>query len=321
MFRKHTRRAARAAFAISFGVALLIGLTACGGGGGGGGSSNPTTTSSSGPKPAITLGTKNFGEEYILGQLYGQALAAKGFKVTYKGSFGSSELADKAITSGKMNFYPEYTGVVALDLAKVKNAPKSATATYAAAKKFEETRGLTMLNPTPFADTDTFTTLTSTANKDGLKTMSDLKKLKSFSYAGYPECQTRITCILGMKQIYGLKNISFIPIGSISVYTLLDQGKATGGDGFSTDPQQLQKKKYTALVDDKHIFGFQNVAPVLKKSLLTGSNGMLLESTVNAVSAKLTLPAMQAMNKAYVVDKATAKQIAHGFLAANGLLG
>jgi osmoprotectant transport system substrate-binding protein len=319
MFRKHTRRAAKAAFAISFGVALLIGLAACGGGGGGG--NNTTTTSSSGPKPTITLGTKNFGEEYILGQLYGQALQAKGFKVVYKGSFGSSELADKAITSGKMNFYPEYTGVIALDLAKVKNAPKSASATYAAAKQFEETRGLTMGNPTPFADTDTFTTLTSTANKDGLKTMSDLKKLKSFSYAGYPECQTRITCILGMKQVYGLNNIKFVPIGSISVYTLLDQGRATGGDGFSTDPQQLQKKKYTALVDDKHIFGFQNVAPVFKKSLATGPNGTLLVSTVNAVSSKLTLAAMQAMNKAYVVDKATPKQIAHGFLAANGLMG
>ena len=317
MFRKHTRRAAKAAFAISFGVALLIGLTGCGGGGGGG--SSNTTTSSSGPKPTIILGTKNFGEEYILGQLYGQALQAKGFKVEYKGSFGSSELADKAITTGKMNFYPEYTGVIALDLAKVKNAPKSADATYQAAKNFEQGRGLAMLDPTPFADTDTFTVLTSTAKKDGLKTMSDLSKLKSFSYAALPECDQRITCILGMKQIYGLKNIKFIQLGNISVYTLIDQGKATGGDGFSTDPQQLQSK-YTALVDDKHIFGFQQVAPVLKKSLLSGSNGTLLAKTCNDVSSKLTLAAMQAMNKAYVVNKATPKQIAHGFLAANGLL-
>ena len=318
MFRKHTRRAAKAAFAISFGVALLIGLTACGGGGG---SSNTTATTSAAAKPTITLGTKNFGEEYILGQLYGQALQAKGFPVTYKGSFGSSELADKAITSGKMNFYPEYTGVVALDLAKAPKAPKSANATYVVAKKFEDGRSLTMLNPTPFADTDTFTVLKSTATKDGLKSMSDLKKLKSFSYAGYPECQTRITCILGMKQIYGLKNISFIPIGSISVYTLLDQNKATGGDGFSTDPQQLQTNKYVALVDNKHIFGFQNVAPVLKKTLVTGPNGALLVSTANAVSAKLTLAAMQAMNKAYAVDKKTPKQIASAFLKANGLSG
>ena len=309
MVRKHTRRAAKAAFAVSLGVALLIGLVACGGG-----KKKPAAAA----KPTITLGTKNFGEEYILGRLYGQALQAKGFKVVYKGSFGSSELADTAITSGKMNFYPEYTGVIALDLAKAKNAPKTAAATYTTAKTFEQGRGLAMLKPTPFADTDTFTMLTSTATKDGLQSMSDLSKLKSFSYAGYPECQTRITCILGMKQIYGLKNIHFVPIGNISVYTLLDQGRATGGDGFSTDPQQLDKK-YTALVDDKHIFGFQNVAPVLSQKLLKGAAGKLLTKTCNAVSSKLTLAAMQAMNKAYVVDKATPKQIADGFLKANGL--
>ncbi|HZT95120.1 MAG TPA: glycine betaine ABC transporter substrate-binding protein [Gaiellaceae bacterium] len=318
MFRKHTRRAAKAAFAISFGVALLIGLAACGGGG-----SKQTTSSSTssaaGPKPAITMGTKNFAEEFILGQLYGQALAAKGFKVSYKNDIGSSEVIDTALKSGKINVYPEYTGVIALDLAKVK-APKSAAATYQAAQSFEQQkRGAQLLKPTPFYDSDTFTLLASNARKDGLKTMSDLSKLKSFSYAALPECDQRITCILGMKQIYHLKNITFVPLGKISVYTLLDQHKTFGGDGFSTDPLQLDPK-YTTLVDDKHIFGFQNVAPVVKQSLLKGANGTLLENTLNAVSAKLTLPAMQAMNKAYYVDKATPKQIAHGFLAANGLL-
>lgn len=316
MFRKHTRRAAKAAFAISFGVALLIGLTACGGGGGG---NDTTTTSTSTPKPKIIIGSKGFGESYILEQLYGQALKAKGFPVTFKGNFGESELANKAIKSGKLDMYPEYTGVIVLDLAKAK-FPKTAQATYAAAKKFEETQGLTLGNPTPFEDVDTFTVLTSTAQKDGLKMMSDLKKVNPLTYAGYPACPTRITCLLGMKQIYGLNQIKFIPIGNISVYTLLDQGRAVGGDGFSTDPAQLNHKKYTALVDDKHIFGYQNVAPVIKKTLITGPSGALLLSTANAVSAKLTLPAMQAMNKAYYVDKATPTEIAHGFLAANGLL-
>ena len=316
MFRKHTRRAAKAAFAISFGVALLIGLTACGGGGGG---NNTTTTSASAAKPKIIIGSKGFGESYILEQLYGQALKAKGFPVTFKGNFGESELANKAIKAGKLSMYPEYTGVIVLDLAKAK-FPKTPQATYAAAKKYEETQGLTLGNPTPFEDVDTFTVLTSTAHKDGLTKMSDLKKVNPLTYAGYPACPTRITCLLGMKQIYGLNQIKFTPIGNISVYTLLDQGKAVGGDGFSTDPAQLNHKKYTALTDDKHIFGYQNVAPVIKKTLITGPNGSLLLSTANAVSAKLTLPAMQAMNKAYYVDKATPQQIAHGFLAANGLL-
>jgi osmoprotectant transport system substrate-binding protein len=314
MVRKHTRRAAKAAFAVSLGVALLIGLAACGGGG----KKSTTTQSAGGSKPTIVLGSKNFSEETLLGQLYGQALKVKGFKVVYKPSIGSSELIDTAITSGKINFYPEYTGVIALDLAKVKNAPKSAQATYQAAKSFEEGRGLTLLKPTPFADVDTFTMLTSTAHKDGVTKISDLSKLPSFSYAGYPECQTRITCILGMKQIYGLKHIKFVQIGTISVYTLLDEGKTTGGDGFSTDPQQLEKK-YTALVDDKHIFGFQNVAPVVNASLLKGSSGALLAQTANDVSAKLTLNAMQQMNKAVIVDKASPALVAKRFLQANGL--
>jgi osmoprotectant transport system substrate-binding protein len=304
MIRKHTRRAAKAAFAISLGVAIVLGGTAA------------VASAKPQAKPTVIVGNKNFTEEFILGQLYGQALAAKGFPVKYAGSLGSSELADTAIKSGKINLLPEYTGVVVLDIAKEKS-PKSEAATYAAAKKFEETRGLTLLNATPFYDSDTFTVLTSTAKKYGLKTIGDMKKVKSFTYAGFPECQTRITCLLGLKQVYGLTQVKFVPLSSISVYTLLDDGKATGGDGFSTDPQQLDSK-YTILTDTKHIFGFQNVAPILSQKLLA-SGGSELKSTVNAVSAKLTLAAMRAMNKAVGVDKKTPAAVASAFLKANGL--
>jgi len=304
MIRKHTRRAAKAAFAISLGVALVLGGTATAG------------VQKHAATPTILVGNKNFTEEFILGQLYGQALQAKGFKVKYAGSLGSSELADTAIKSGKINFYPEYTGVIVLDLAK-QTSPKSATATYAAAKKFEETRGLTLLNATPFYDTDSFGILTATAHKFGVKTIGDMKKVKSFSYAGYPECQTRITCLLGLKNIYGLKQVTFVPLSSISVYTLLDDGKATAGDGFSTDPQQLTGK-YAILTDTKHIYGFQNVAPVVSQKVLSAA-GPSFAKTVNAVSAKLTLPAMQAMNKAVAIDKKTPAAVASAFLKANGL--
>lgn len=318
MVRKHTRRAAKAAFAVSLGVALLLGLTACGGGSKGGVAGADKTLATHATKPTIVIGTKNFAEEYILGQLYGQALKAKGFHVVFKGNFGSSELANTAIDHGKMNFYPEYTGVIVLDLAG-ERSPKTAAATYTAAKAYEQKHGLTLLNPTPFYDSDTFTMLTKTAKKLHVKTIADMKKVKSFSYAGFPECRTRITCLLGLKNVYGLKQVKFVALGTISVYTLLDRGTVTAGDGFSTDPQQLESK-YTALKDTKHIFGFQNVAPVLSQKLLAGASGSLLAKTCNAVSSKLTLAAMRAMNKAYYVDKATPQQIAQGFLRANGLL-
>jgi len=308
MFRKHTRRAAKAAYAVSLGVALLIGLIAAAG--------STAATSKPATAPTIVIGTKNFTEEYVLGQLYKQALEGAGFKVSYKENIGSSELIDTAITSGKINFYPEYTGVIVLDLAK-QTSPKTAAATYAAAKKFEQTRGLTLLNATPFYDTDSFGMLTSTAKKLGVTTIGDMKKVKSFTFAGYPECDKRITCLLGLKQIYGLTQAKFVQLASISVYTLLDEGKITAGDVFSTDPQ-LAGTKYTVLQDTKHIFGFQNVAPVVSQKLLSAA-GPNLAKVVNAVSAKLTLQAMIAMNKAVAVDKNSPAAVAAGFLKANNL--
>jgi osmoprotectant transport system substrate-binding protein len=298
MIRKHTRRAVKAAFAISFGVAILIG--------GGAQAAQPT----------VVVGTKDFTEEFVLGQLYKQALEAKGFKVSYKENIGSSELIDTALTSGKINFYPEYTGVIVLVLAH-QSSPKTAQGTFLAAKAFEEKRGFTLLDKTPFFDTDSFAVLTTTAKKYGLKTIFDVKKVPSPSYGGLPECRSRITCFVGLQKIYGLKSLKFVALGTIPVTTLLDQGKITGGDIFSTQPE-LASGKYTILADTKHIFGFQNVAPIVSKKLVA-QLGSKFTSTVNAVSAKLTIPAMIAMNKAVAVDKQPVAAVAAKFLQANGL--
>jgi osmoprotectant transport system substrate-binding protein len=298
--RKHARRAVKAAFAIALAIPIVLGGTA-----------NAKSTA-----PTITVGTKNFTEQYVLGQLYKQALEAQGFKVAYKENIGSSELIDTALKSGKINFYPEYTGVIALDLAHAKNV-KTAAQNYAAAKAYEQKNGSTLLKQTPFYDSDTFTVLKTTAAKYGLKTIGDVKKVPNASYGGYPECRTRPTCLLGLKNVYGLKKIKFVPLGTIPVSTLIDQGKITGGDIFSTEPV-LASGKYVSLADDKHIFGFQNAAPVVSKSVVN-AYGSKFTSTVNAVSAKLTNAAMIAMNKAVAIDKKTPAAVARAFLKANGL--
>jgi osmoprotectant transport system substrate-binding protein len=268
-------------------------------------------------KPALTIGTKNFTEQYVLGELYRQALESKGYKVTLKEDIGSSELIDTAFKSGKINFYPEYTGVLVADIAK-QPLPKTAAATWAAAKRFESAkRNATLLKMTPFSDTDSFGMLTKTAKKLGVKTVPDMKKVKSFTFAGFPECRTRSTCLIGLQKVYGLTQTKFVPLGSISVYTLLDKGSVTSGDVFSTDPQ-LEDHKYTVLSDTKHIFGFQNVAPVLSNKLAT-AGGAGLANAVNAVSAKLNVAAMRAMNKAVAIDKQSPATVAAAFLKANGL--
>src|SRR4051812_10842517 len=197
-------------------VTAMLFVVGCGGddnessgGGGGTGTSSSSSDQPGAGKPAVTIGTKNFTEEFVLGQLYKQALEAKGYKVNYNESIGSSELIDTAITSGKINFYPEYMGIIVSDLAKHPAPQPSALATYNAAKAFEEGRGLTLLNRTPFFDADSFVMLRSKAKKLHVTRISQMKKVKHFSYAGYPECKTRPTCLVGLKKVYGLKQVKF----------------------------------------------------------------------------------------------------------------
>ena len=306
MIRKHTRRAAKAAFAISFGVAIVLGGLA--------GTARPATHAA----PTITIGTKNFPEEFILGELYKQALEAKGFTVDYKENIGSTEVIQTALTSGKIDMYPEYTGVIVQDVFHKTNSPKTAAATYALAKRLEAAKGYTLLNATPFYDTDVLAVTNATAKKYGLKTISDLKKVGSFKLGGFPECQTRNTCFAGYTKQYGLSNATFASVGSVSPYAALDSGSVLAADVFSTDPPLAPPSKYTVLTDPKHITGFQNVAPIVKSSVAKAA-GSSFTSTVNAVSSKLTLPAILAMNKAVIVDKKSAAAVASQFLKANGL--
>jgi osmoprotectant transport system substrate-binding protein len=307
VIRKHTRRAAKAAFAISFGVAIILGLFA--------GTARPAPSAG----PTIVLATKNFPEEYILGELYQQALEAKGFTVQSKGSLGSTELVQSALTSGKINFYPEYTGVIVQDVFHHTTSPSTAAATTSLARSLEAAKGYTVLNATPFYDTDVLAVTNATAKKYDLKTISDLKKVGSFKLGGFPECKTRNTCFIGYTHAYGLSDATFVPLASISAYAALDAGTVLAADVFSTDPPLGKGSKYTVLTDPKHITGFQNVVPIVTTSVAK-QLGPTFTQTVNAVSSKLTLPAIVAMNKAVEVDKESPASVAKAFLKANSLL-
>ena len=296
-------------------VVCAVALAACG---------SSKKSSSTGPagkpgtgKPKIVLGTKNFPEEFILGQLYKQALEARGFKVQFHNNIGSTEIIDKALTSGQINVYPEYTGEIVLTVKGEKRSPATAAATYADAKAFQEKRGFTLLNLTPFFNTDALAVKPAFAQKNGLRSDADLKKLKHFTYGAPPENKTRFTGVIGMKQVYGLNNFTFKPLAIGLQYKALDQGQIDVADVFTTDGQ-LQGGKYTVLTDPKAVFGFQNVAPVVKKSVLA-QEGPAFAQTLNAVSSKLTLEAMRTMNGAVSLDKQDPAKVADQYLRANGL--
>ena len=284
-------------------------------------SSSSSSASGSGPgagKPAVTIGDKNFTEEYILGSLYQEALAAKGYKVTLKGNIGSSEITYKALQSGQIDMYPEYTGTLLTAVAGVTTPPHSAQQAYTEAKAFAEKHGFTLLDQTPFYDSDALGALKSYASAHHLSTISDLKALgKAVKLGGAPEFATRTEGLVGLKKAYGISP-TFVPLAIGLTYKALDTGQVQVSDVFTTDPP-LTTGKYTILTDPKKVFGFQNVAPVIKQSVLN-AEGPAFAQTINKVSALLTIPAIQKMNAAVALDQQSPSAVAHAFLQANGLL-
>ena len=342
--RSWTRRGALGGF-----LAVTLLAAACGGGGGGGGGTAPssggeapaaggippdavsiTATPQNSPlpqgtpgtgKPAVVMGSKNFAEQTVLGELYTQALKAKGYNVSLKSSIGGSELIDKSLESNQIQMFPEYLGETVTSVAKLP-PPKSASQTYNEAKQWlEKNRQSTVLMQTAFEDTDGIVVTNQYAQQHGLETIADLNKVgpggKGVTVSGQPEFENRDTGLVGMKKAYNLPNVGFLPAPAGSQYTALDQGAAQAADAFTTD-YQLTTGKYKLLTDPQAVFGFQYVAPIVKQSVLQ-QQGPEFAATLNWVSGLLTPQAIQALNQQVQGNNQPAGDVARQFLQANGL--
>jgi osmoprotectant transport system substrate-binding protein len=304
-------------------LALAVG---CGGddessssGGGGGAGSTASSDQPGKGKPAVTIGTKDFTEEFVLGELYKQALEAKGYTVKLKKNIGATEIIDKALTSNEIDGYPEYLGVSVAVVARKDIVPKSDKQTYNLAKDFYEGRGQVISKQTPFFDVDAIATTKDFADENGLKTVADLKKLDSFTVGARPEFRNRFQGLKGMKSEYGLNNAQFKQLALGIQYQALDNGDVDTANVFSTDAQ-LASGKYTVLKDPKGIFGYQHVAMVMNKDKYDQLGGQAFFDVINQVSALLTNDAMISMNKAVAIDKQDEAEVARRFLEANNLL-
>src|SRR4051812_32944927 len=320
----HVRRKGLLALLVLAVLALVV--AGCGGddnkssGGGGGTSSSTQANAQPGKgKPPVTIGTKDFTEEFVLGELYSQALRAKGYTVNLKRNIGPTEITDKALTSKRIDAYPEYTGITLAVVAK-EDLPKTPEETATQAQKFYEGRGQTVIGPTPFQDVDAIATTKDFAAKNNLKSVADLKKLSSFSLGARPEFKSRQTGLVGMREQYGIHNAKFKQLALGLQYGAMDKGDVDAANVFSTDAQ-LASGKYTVLQDPKGIFGFQNVHFVINKAKYDALGGQAFGDVISSVNKLLNNDAMQSMNSAVDIDKKDPKAVAGQFLKANGLTG
>lgn len=307
-------------------LALTLGIAACG-------SSSSTTSEGGGAaaiksnpengKVSLTIGSKNFPEEEILGEIYAQALTAAGYKVKSALDLGSETVALKAMKTGQISGYPEYasTALTSFFGLEPEEVPSDATEAWEKANEEFEKEGLTAFEPTPFASANAVGTLKKTAEKYGLKTISDLEGVsEKLSLYGSPECRQRIDCLAGLEKLYGLKFKSFTPIDISLRYNVLNKGQADLSILFTTDPQlSAEKDKYVILEDDKHVIPAGNVIFVTTQKVAEEA-GPDYEKTILQVQEGLTLKVMQELNARVELEKETPKAAAKAYLESAGYI-
>jgi osmoprotectant transport system substrate-binding protein len=299
-------------------ILLCVALVAAGCGGSKGGKT-PTTRGPGAGKPPITFGTKNFPEQFLLGELYAQALRAKGFRVNLKSDVGATEIIYRALTLGTLDAYPEYTGILRTVIGGKSARASSATDAYRQARQVAAREGIVMLEPTPFVDRDVLAVKPAFASRYHLRSIPDLAKVpRKVRVSGAPEFRTRVEGFLGLRDIYRLHNLVFRPHRIGTQYAALNAGTVDAADVFTTDGQLTSTSAYVVLRDPKNLFGFQNEAPLVRQKVLD-MEGPAFSDTLNAVSATLTTRVMRQMNASVALQGQSPAVVADQFLRAHHL--
>jgi osmoprotectant transport system substrate-binding protein len=301
-------------------ILALLALAFATAGCGSSGSSKTTTTNGPGAgKPPVTFGTKNFPEQFLLGELYAQALRAKGFRVNLKSDVGATEIIYRALTLGTLDAYPEYTGILRTVIGGKSARASSALEAYRQARQVAASEGIVMLEPTPFVDRDVLAVKPAFANRYHVRSIPDLANVpRPVRISGAPEFRTRLEGFVGLREIYGLRNIVFRPHRIGTQYAALDSGSVDAADVFTTDGQLTSSSAYVVLKDPKNMFGFQNEAPLVRQKVLD-VQGPPFAETLNAVSRLLTTKVMRQMNASVMLQGESPATVADQFLRAHHL--
>ena len=270
----------------------------------------------------VTMGSKNFTEQKVLGEIYAQALAAAGYDVSTQLNLGDEKTALKALEGGDISAYPEYTGTALLSFFGVTadKLPNDEQKAYEEAKAGFAKKDLTALPPTPFVSSNEVAVTKETADKYSLQKISDLKPVAGkLTLYGSPECRQRLDCLLGLEQVYGLKFKKFVPVDIALRHEVLKKGQADVSIVFTTDPQN-KREGFVLLEDDMGMFPPYNSTLVVRNDVIDKA-GPDFAKTVEMVNKGLTDEVMQELNARVDLDKSTPKDVAGQYLQESGLTG
>jgi len=297
-------------------AALVVAVGGCGGAGAGAGTGT-VAAPAAGTRPVVTLGTRASPEQLVIGQLYQQALEARGFRVRLRQNLGSPEIADAALRSGQIDLFPESVGTFDRAVARDETAYPDANAAFAAAQAYASRQGFALLSPTPFSDAGALAVTRAFARAHRLRDVGDLAAIRGLRLGAAPDFLRRDAGLPGLARVYGLVDVDFAPLTIGLQYHALDDGMVDAAAVTRTDGE-LADGRYVLLADPSHLFGFHNLTLVVASRVLA-AEGPAFADALDAVSGALTTRAMQQLNAAVTLDRKLPAGVARDFLRAHRL--
>ena len=265
----------------------------------------------------VRVGSKNFTEQFIVAEIYAQALEAAGIKVERKINLGGTLIAHKALEEREIDFYPEYTGTILLAVLK-QETMTDRKAVYDKVKSEYAAKGLVVLNETPFQNTYNMVVRPETAAQYKLETLTDLAKVsKELKLGAGPEFRDRKDGIPGLKAKYGMEFKEDLQLAIGLRYQALKGDQVQIVNGYSTDGM-ISALKLKRLKDDKGLWPPYYLVPVVRKEVLDANPKVA--DVLNRVSALLDEASMAEMNYKVDGEKMEPKDVARDFLKAKGVV-
>ncbi|MEZ4864873.1 MAG: glycine betaine ABC transporter substrate-binding protein [Caldilineaceae bacterium] len=267
----------------------------------------------------IVVASKDFTEEFILGEMYAQLLENAGFTVERKINLGGTPVAHQALLNGEIDLYPEYTGTGLLTVLK-EDVMSDPQAVYDEVKtQYQEQFNLTWLEPAPMNNTQALAMTQARADELGIQTFSDLAaQADQLVLVGPPEFAEREDGLPGLQQAYGgFEFADFLAIDPGLRYQALLNGEADVVVAFGTDGE-LAANNLVVLKDDKNFYPPYQVAPVVRTPVLDANPA--IADTLNALAPLLTTETMQRLNNQVSGEGQEPAAVAHQFLIDNNLI-
>ena len=267
----------------------------------------------------IKVGSKDFTEQFILGEMYASVLENSGLKVERKLNLGGTPVAQAGLQSGQIDLYPEYTGTGLLTVLKLPANSDQKQVYTTVADAYKEKFNLVWLEPAPMNNTQALAMTQEDAKKYGIKTISDMvAKANQLTIIGTAEFEAREDGLPGLKKVYGdFEFKKYIPVDPGLRYKALQDNQADVVEAFATDGE-ISAFNLVLLKDDKGLFPPYQVAPVVRQETLDANPG--IRDALNALAPKLTTATMQRLNYEVSGKQREPAEVAKEFLTQEGLL-